>query len=175
MRFAFVTMLLVSTLSTSMRTARADTLSAIGGLSFGRNNGMNDLKAMNPLLGAEYTFDLVGRLKLGGFYDYTFLTDSNGNSGSLQFMGAVLRFDFANETSIGPFIDGKAGIGKREEGDQSSGARIAYGAGAGLRIPLSKTVSISPRFDIRYVPNAPDPSTGRQGLVDFGMMLSIHL
>jgi hypothetical protein len=159
----------------SVSLAQADSLSATGGLSFGRNTGMNDLKNSNPIVGAQYTFNLSPRFELGGFYDYMLLTVPDGNSGSIRFMGLMMRFDFSDPTSAGLYVDTKLGEAQREEVDCESGNIPTFGVGVGYRVPLSKTVSIGPRADLQYLPDSTNVDSGREAFVTGGVMLSIHL
>jgi hypothetical protein len=159
----------------SIKSALADSLSAIGGLSFGRNSGMNNLSNTNPIVGAEYTFNLSPRFELGGFYDYMLLSMPDGNAGSIRFMGMTVRLQFADPDHAGLFVDTKLGVAQREEIDVESNNIPTAGAGVGYRIPLSKTTSLSPRVDLQYLPDSTVSNSGRQAFVNAGLMFSIHL
>src|SRR6185437_16334433 len=93
----FIALLLLSSL---VGTASANTLSATGGLQFGRNSGLNNIGNTNPLLGASYTFDLSSHFELGGFYDYNFLHFQDGTEGSLAFMGMLVRYEVAQDSGF---------------------------------------------------------------------------
>jgi hypothetical protein len=156
--------------------AFADTLSAVGGLSFGRNTGMNDLKSLGPMLGMEYTFPVSSKLQVGGFFNYTALTSSNGQSDTINFMGASFRFDPGAATSISPFVDAKVGVADRTENglNNGSGMELSEGAGVGVRFPLSKHISISPHAEVDSLPGAAVQSAGHQAIVSGAMMFSFH-
>ena len=88
----------------------ADTFSATGGLSLGRNSGLNDIKNPAPLLGADYAFDLGSHFGIGGFYDQNFANFNDGVGGTLRFMGGLLRYRFSRVKDKGIFVDVKLGL-----------------------------------------------------------------
>ena len=171
MRLWFLFFLLMSS------WASADTLSAIGGVTFGRNTGLNDLKT--PLLGMEYTIPVLSKVQLGGFFNHEGLTASNGENDTLSFMGLMLRFDPGPPESIKPFLDVRAGMAQRSNAanntQSNSNMEFSYGAGVGVRFPVSKVISISPRVDVNYLPDSTSSSAGHQAVVDGAMLFSIHL
>jgi hypothetical protein len=65
-------------------------------------------------------------------------------------------------------------MANRTENDASSGMELSEGAGLGVRIPLSKATSISPRVEINSLPNAAVASAGHQAIVDGALMFSVH-
>lgn len=172
---AFLALALIIGSVLAAPAAFSDTVSAVGGLGFGRNSGMNQLQNPGPLLGVEYSLDLPSPIHPGGFYNYDFITNSDGHSGSIQFMGLVLRYEPGDQKSFSPFVDGKLGMGKRTELEQDSGLKLGYGAGVGVRIPITQVTSLSPRFDLQYVPDAAASGAGHQALLDFGLMVSFKL
>ena len=166
---AFVGFLLLGT------SAFADTISATGGLSFGRNSGLNYLKSPGPMFGLEYALPVSSSFQFGGFFDYSTLTSITGHSDSIQFMGMLARIQFGNEGSIRPYIDGKLGVARRQEDDLDSGMKPAWGVGTGFMVPVSKVMSIGPRFDIKYIPNSADSNAGPTPALDAGLMFSFKI
>jgi hypothetical protein len=176
MRFMLFLALLLSWVSwVGCLQASADTLSAVGGISFGRNSGLNDLKSNGPILGVEYSFPLLSKIEFGGFYQYTALPGSNGMNDSVSFMGAMFRFEPGGPTAISPFFDVRLGVATRSETTQESNLEPAAGAGVGIRFPISKKVSISPRMDVNTLPDAATPSAPHELVMDAVVLLSLHL
>jgi hypothetical protein len=167
--------LLAASLAASLFAARAqaNTLSAIGGLGFGRNTGMNDLKSPRPLLGAEYMLDFGPALQLGGSYLENFLSYNSGESGSIRAAGLSGRIHFLG-LRIGPFADALVGLARRTQGQNSSGNKLSYGGGVGFEFPLAHRFSMSPHVGVRMLPDSISDAVNRP-VVDGSLMFSIRL
>jgi hypothetical protein len=155
------------------KSAHANTLSAIGGLGFGRNTGMNELRTPPPLLGAEYMLDLSTPFEIGGFYDENFLSYKTGESGSIRALGVQGRVHFLG-MRVGPFADAQIGIARRTQGENTSGNKASFGAGVGYEIPLATRFSLSPHVGMRMLPDSISDATNRP-VVDGAMMFSVRL
>jgi hypothetical protein len=153
--------------------AQANTLSAIGGLGFGRNTGMNDLKSPQPLLGAEYMLDFGSVFELGGSYLENFLSYNTGESGSVHAAGLVGRVHVLGRR-MGPFADVGIGIARLTQGQNSSGNRLSYGGGVGFEFPVMTRLSMSPHVGVRMLPDSVSESSSHP-VVDGALMFSIHL
>ncbi|MDR3606356.1 MAG: hypothetical protein P4M08_03125 [Oligoflexia bacterium] len=155
--------------------AHAADLSAEGGFSFGAGSGANQLRSPSPVIGAEYTFNLAKGLKLGGFYDHTFLSYLDGGTGAIHFMGAVVRATLLDRG----FVDLKAGLTKVVSDEVSINTvttHVGLGAevGVGYEFKLSEHVGLTPRIAARFLP---DPSTANGALRATpysSVMLAIH-
>jgi hypothetical protein len=167
--------LLSATVLVSATDAHADSLSAFGGLGFGRNSGMNYLNNPSPSLGLHYTFDLSNRIQLGGFYNYNMMTDGDGVSASVKFMGGILRFQTERGANSGPFVDVKFGMAQKTEKESNSRNMFTYGTAIGYAIPLSHVTSLSPTVNLDFLPSTPDGSATRQAYTSAGLTLSFKL
>jgi hypothetical protein len=167
--------LLAASLAAGFFAARAEanTLSAIGGLGFGRNTGMNDLKSPQPILGAEYMLDFGPAFELGGSYLKNFLSYNSGESGSIQAAGLQARVHILG-VRIGPFVDAIAGLARRMQGQNSSGTKFSYGGGVGFEFPLLSRLSMSPHVGVRMLPDSISDAVNRP-VVDGALMFSIRL
>jgi hypothetical protein len=154
--------------------ASADTITATGGIAFGRNSGFNDIKVPSPTFGAEYTFGLGKHVDLGGFFDRQLLRFNDDTSGSLNFMGMLVRYHFTDSDKSGPFVDAKAGIGSMSTNTMNPNQNFSYGTGAGYQIALNKILSISPRMGVSFLPNSPASGAPREARYDGGILLSFH-
>ncbi len=164
---------LVWVISVSATTAHANTLSAIGGLGFGRNTGMNDVKSPRPLLGAEYMLDVGSAVQVGGSYLENLLSYNTGESGSIRAVGVVGRVHFLG-LRVGPFADGLVGLGRRTQGQNSSGNKLSYGGGLGFEFPLVANLSMSPHVGVRMLPDSVSNPESRP-VVDGALMFSLRL
>jgi hypothetical protein len=154
--------------------ARADMLSASGGLSFGRNSGFNDVKVPSPTFGAEYTFGAGPHVQFGGFFDHQLLKFNDSSSGSLNFMGALLRYHFVGSDRSGPFVDAKAGLGSMSTNTMDPNQNFSYGGGAGYQIVLNSVLSFSPRMGFSFLPDSPASEAPREVRYDGGLLVSFH-
>jgi hypothetical protein len=168
-------MLFVGTAGVSLvdTQAGANTLSAIGGLDFGRSSGMNELKTQPPLLGAEYMLDLARRVQFGGFYLQNFLSYKSGESGTIGAAGVQVRFHII-ASHFGPFADAQIGLARRTQGQNSSGSFVSVGGGAGYEIPLGMRLSLSPHAGVRMLPDSISGSVNKP-VVDGSVLFSVHL
>lgn len=155
------------------KSAEANTLSAIGGLGFGRNTGMNDVKSPNPLLGAEYMLELNSAFEVGGAYLENFLSYNTGESGSIRSGGLVGRFHVLG-SRVGPFVDAGIGLAWRTQGDNSSGRRFSYGGGVGFEVPIGFRLSMSPHVFMRMLPDSVSDLSSHP-VVNGALMFSIRL
>jgi hypothetical protein len=167
-------LLLFTALSSTLLpvTANADTVSASGGLSFGRNSGFNDVKSPAPTLGAEYTFGLGAHIQLGGFFEKQLLQFSDTSSGSLNFMGAVLKYYFGDSEKSGPFVYGKGGLGSMSNNTMSSDQKLCGGGGLGYQFALNSLFSISPRMGVSFLPDSPGDPAPNEARYDGSLMFS---
>jgi opacity protein-like surface antigen len=134
--------------------ARANTVTATGGLQFGRNSGGNQIVSPTPILGAEYGIDFGPHFQLGGFYDLGFPKDNVGNSGRMQFLGVMGRFFLKHSDQTGPFVDGRIGLAEVSDGGFTTTSRLGYAVGAGYQFVVSKLISLGPRIGVRFLPDA---------------------
>jgi hypothetical protein len=166
-----------SVVATSLLTcahAGADMLSASGGASFGRNSGFNDIKVPSPNFGAELTLSAGPHLQVGGFFERELLRFSDSTSGSLNFMGMLLRYHFVGSEKSGPFVDAKAGMGSMSNNTMDPNQNFAYGTGAGYQVVLNTVVSISPRMGVSFLPDSPASGAAREARYDGGILISFH-
>jgi len=157
--------------------ASADTFSASGGLGFGRNSGLNDIKNPAPVIGADYTFNLGAHLDLGGFYDHTFVTFNDGNNGSVRFMGILARYSFLGSKNSGPFAGVKAGLSQlalNGSGNDTVSSKIGYGGELGYKFALTHLMSIGPKLGIRMIRDSSGDASTDQLMTDFSVALSFH-
>jgi hypothetical protein len=151
--------------------ASADTITATGGVAFGRNSGFNDIKVPSPTFGAEYTFGFGKHVDLGGFFDHELIHFNDDTAGSINFMGMLLRYHFADSDKSGPFVDAKAGIGSMSTNTMNPNQNFSYGTGAGYQIALNSVLSLSPRMGVSDSPASGAP---REARYDGGILVSFH-
>jgi len=172
-RSSFITWSLGLGLLLNSVSSGANTLSAIGGLGFGRNTGMNDVKSPRPLLGAEYMLDVSRMFEIGGGYVENFLSYHSGESGTIREAGLVGRVHFL-VMRVGPFADAVMGLARRTQGENSSGNKLSLGGGVGYEIPLGFRFSMSPHVGVRMLPDSVSDSVSRS-VVDGALLFSIRL
>jgi hypothetical protein len=154
--------------------AEADTITASGGLSFGRNSGFNEVKVPSPTFGAEYTFSAGSHVQLGGFFDRELLHFNDNTSGSLNFMGALVRYHFVGSDRSGPFVYGKAGLGSMSNNTMNANQNLSFGSGVGYQIVLNSVLSVGPRMGVSFLPDSPAAGAAREARYDGGIMISFH-
>jgi len=158
--------------------ASADTFTATGGLSFGRNSGLNDIKNPAPLLGADYATDINSHFGIGGFFDQNFVNFNDGVNGSVHFVGAMVRYTFSSSTSepSGPngiFLDGKIGLSQVSQ-SYLTFSQIGFGLGIGYKIPFSETLSLSPKINLRLIRDTDGEAASNTPLLDLGVSIAIR-
>jgi hypothetical protein len=173
LRFKILSCALALMGAANVAPVHANTLSAIGGLAFGRNSGMNDVKTPLPLLGAEYMFDLGAVLEFGGSYVENFLSYKSGESGSIRAAGLDARIHPLG-IRLGPFADAFMGLARRTQGQNTSGNRFSYGGGVGYEIPIAMRLSMSPHVGVRMLPDSISGTSSRP-VVDGALMFSLRI
>jgi hypothetical protein len=133
--------------------ARATTVTANGGLSVGRDSGINDIRSPTPILGAEYYLDLNPHLQAGVFYDLGFPKDETGRTGLLQFAGITARLFLNPSTESGPFVAGRAGLATVSDGGFTTDHKLGFATGVGYQVKVSRVVSLAPQVGVRFLPN----------------------
>jgi hypothetical protein len=156
-------------------SAAADDFSAVAGLDFGSGGGANQLHSPSPVIGAEYTVNIAPSLKIGGFYDHTFLSYVDGGTGAIHFMGALLR---ANPVG-NAFIDLKLGFTKLVSNEAVLNAvstNVAMGAevGAGYEFKMTEHLGLTPRVGVRFLPDPSTQSSALKATPDMSITLSFH-
>lgn len=174
-RVCFILSLVMTAASvlSCVKSACANTLSAIGGLAFGRNTGMNDVKTPLPILGAEYMLDFGSTFELGGSYIENFLSYNTGETGSIRSAAVDARAHLL-AMHKGPFVDALAGFARRTQGENSSGNKLSYGGGVGYEVPLGVTLSMSPHVGVRMLPDSVS-DTSMHPVVSGVLMFSLRL
>jgi hypothetical protein len=157
----------------SPTSVNANTLSAVGGLGFGRNTGMNDVKSPRPLLGVEYMVDVSHAIEIGGGYAENYLSYSSGESGSIRAAGLIGRVHILGRR-VGPFVDALIGIARRTQGENSSGNKFSYGGAVGFQVPLALRFSVSPLVGVRMLPDSVSDPVNRP-VLDGAILFSLRL
>jgi hypothetical protein len=156
----------------------ATSLTATGGLSFGRGSGLNEIKTPSPIFGAEYTLNPNPTLDLGLFYDHTFLTYLYGGSGALDFLGVIARAHLRHTFLHGLFADTKMGLTKLSDdnnNDQANtNATFGIGTGVGYEIQLSSHLSLDPRIGVRFLPDPSTQSRALHAMPDASLMIGFR-
>jgi hypothetical protein len=134
--------------------ARATTVTATGGLDFGRNSGLNNIKSPTPILGADYYLDLSSHFQIGGFYDIGFPKDLQGHTGLLQAAGATARLFLLPSEKSGPYLNARVGLVQISDGGYGTINKLGFSAGVGYQVKVSEVVSLSPQAGVRFLPNA---------------------
>jgi hypothetical protein len=156
-------------------SAVASDLTALGGLDFGSGGGPNQLHSPSPVIGAEYTVNIAPSLKIGGFYDHTFLSYVDGGTGAIHFMGAVFRATLVKNG----FVDLKLGFTKlvsNEAALNPVSTNVAIGAeiGAGYEFKMTEHLGITPRVGVRFLPDPSTQSSALKATPETSVMLALH-
>jgi hypothetical protein len=142
-----------------------------GGWTF-NGGGFGTIKPVNPSYGFEVLAGIAksDAFQLGFFYDMTTLYFDSGASGSVPFLGGVVRVEL--QSLKGLFVDFKVGSTHTNNGSTNSDNALGFGFGAGYRIPLGKVVSLKPHVEYRSLPNVVGSVSTSQTALDSAFMLS---
>lgn len=136
-------------------------------------SGHNGFESGSFGFGAQFSETVNTWFEPGVFFDFQSLSTTGGNSASMIFYGASMRFNLG--LSMGFFLDAKVGP---SHGYASADSKMAlgYGVGAGFKFLLGPSFYMSPRVGFRSLTvDKGVPGTTQRSGMDFGLMFTYEL